>query len=366
MRRFYFMNLKTTKINFKISVILMAVFVVLLFLAPRAINLTTADHCYMNTNYNYSASNPCYFYQQPLSHTSQNIPSGQIYTSGQLLPLDDATGCLWNQTISWNTQNASQVQVTVRDPDTGMEKLFAADTNGSAAAPWLAAGKMYTFTLWSTNQGQRHMLGQTTIDLRGFKCGLQHGHRKTPHTHSQHHSSQFYNYQSSTYNSPIYSSPPVTQYQNPHAHSSLATDFTLSHDGQHCIGQAPRYTVTAPSSMSSYPIHWISKHNDQITHESTYTLGGPYNAPTWSDWGSTWGPQHVGTWTKTAVINNVSKTITFTVRDCGGGFESSGSSYNYPSNYPSHQNLPSYQPSYNYNPQPNYQTSDMYYNRPNY
>jgi hypothetical protein len=89
------------------------------------------------------------------------LPTGQIYQYGQLTPT--STSCLSSAIIEWNTQNVSNAQVTVRDPDSGIEKLFASGTYGSQNASWISAGKPYTFTLWSMDRNSPSYIAQIMV-----------------------------------------------------------------------------------------------------------------------------------------------------------------------------------------------------------
>jgi hypothetical protein len=55
-------------------------------------------------------------------------------------------------TITWSTGNGSPGELTVM-PAEAREILVAANAEGSVAAPWLVAGEVYVFRLYSTGSG---------------------------------------------------------------------------------------------------------------------------------------------------------------------------------------------------------------------
>jgi hypothetical protein len=63
--------------------------------------------------------------------------------------------------LSWSTGNGSPGLVTV-SADGGKEALVAAGPSGSAAVPWIAAGQVYVFRLYSTTPG-RTLLARLTV-----------------------------------------------------------------------------------------------------------------------------------------------------------------------------------------------------------
>lgn len=56
--------------------------------------------------------------------------------------------------VTWATGDGSPGSVTVT-PEGGSETLFASSSEGSAAAPWIVAGRSYVFKLYSTASGRR-------------------------------------------------------------------------------------------------------------------------------------------------------------------------------------------------------------------
>lgn len=94
-------------------------------------------------------------------------PSGNI--SGQVGGRV-AGQCLFTGTVNWNTSNMNSVDVTVRDPETGEEKLFAANPNGSGETPWLTPNKNYRFTLWNTSNGSRQHVDEFWMQVGPLDC----------------------------------------------------------------------------------------------------------------------------------------------------------------------------------------------------
>lgn len=56
--------------------------------------------------------------------------------------------------VRWSTGDGSPGDVTVA-PESGKEILVAAGSEGTVPAPWIAAGHLYVFRLYSTVAGQR-------------------------------------------------------------------------------------------------------------------------------------------------------------------------------------------------------------------
>ncbi len=63
--------------------------------------------------------------------------------------------------ITWSTGNGSPGELTVA-PAESKELLVAASAEGSVAAPWIAAGDVYVFRLYSTGSG-RKLLARLTV-----------------------------------------------------------------------------------------------------------------------------------------------------------------------------------------------------------
>lgn len=64
-------------------------------------------------------------------------------------------------TVSWNTGDGSGAQVYV-SVDGGPEALFAAGPPGSAAVPWIEAGKTFEFRLYAGTEHAK-MLSKTQV-----------------------------------------------------------------------------------------------------------------------------------------------------------------------------------------------------------
>ena len=61
--------------------------------------------------------------------------SGSIWQDAQITKLSNQ--CLFTSRVAWSNQNVDDVKVTVRDPDTYVENVFALNNNGSGETPWL-------------------------------------------------------------------------------------------------------------------------------------------------------------------------------------------------------------------------------------
>ena len=64
-------------------------------------------------------------------------------------------------TITWNTGDGSLAQVYV-SVDSGSETLFASSPQGSAAAPWIEAGKTFEFRLYAGTEHTK-LLAKTQV-----------------------------------------------------------------------------------------------------------------------------------------------------------------------------------------------------------
>jgi hypothetical protein len=95
---------------------------------------------------------------------------------------------------------------------------------------------------------------------------------------------------------------------------SLSGSFTLTSNNNFCVGQTPVYTITSQSSLSGQTINWTSTHGGVTAGQSTFTLD---ISGYWSASGNMWGSSDIGSWQKTAVINGLTQTLTFSVQNCG-------------------------------------------------
>jgi hypothetical protein len=96
--------------------------------------------------------------------TSTAAASGTISASPN--PCLIGAGGLCSTTISWGTQNAAGVEITVQMPG-GPEVLFAGGPSGSANAPWIAnSPSHYTFRLYDRSSGSRVLLSSVSVSGR--------------------------------------------------------------------------------------------------------------------------------------------------------------------------------------------------------
>ncbi len=122
---------------------------------------TGSDYSYSGNYYpSYSSNNNAYYNSQPFYQNAY----GQISQQGGMYPTGNP--CLYNAGITWSTQNTNYAQVTVRNPDTGVEELFASGLSGSQNANWIQPGKQYRFTLWNSGSGL-NQLAQTVVYMGG-------------------------------------------------------------------------------------------------------------------------------------------------------------------------------------------------------
>ena len=89
-------------------------------------------------------------------------PSGSsgasITASPNPVPVSQAPG---TTTVTWNTGDGSAGQVYV-SKDGAAEALFAGGPSGSAAAPWIEAGKTFEFRLYAGTEHTK-MLAKTQV-----------------------------------------------------------------------------------------------------------------------------------------------------------------------------------------------------------
>ncbi len=124
------------------------------------------------------------------------------------------------------------------------------------------------------------------------------------------------NYQSpnypAVYNQPTYTNPTPT-YQN------NTGSFVLTSNNNYCVGQTPTYTISGGQANAS--ITWISVGpRGQTQMALALNSSGSFSGT-----GNIWQTADIGSWTKTATINGLSRSINFQVQSCGN---TSGSTYN--------------------------------------
>ena len=105
----------------------------------------------------------------------------------------------------------------------------------------------------------------------------------------------------------------------PRAANRLSADFTagsfsLTSNNNFCVGQTPIYTIASQSSLAGQTINWTSTHGGVTAGQSSFTLD---SSGYWSASGNMWSSSDIGSWQKTAAINGLTQTLTFSVQSCG-------------------------------------------------
>lgn len=109
-----------------------------------------------------AACNPSKTPEATAPSGSPRPSAATITASPNPVPVGQGTG---TTTVTWNTGDGSAGQVYV-SKDGGAETLFASAGQGSAAAPWIEAGKAYDFRLYA---GTEHTKGLAKTRVTGQK-----------------------------------------------------------------------------------------------------------------------------------------------------------------------------------------------------
>jgi hypothetical protein len=247
---------------------------------PRAIDTTHADNC---SRYYYP------MYGAPTCITGINsyntgyystgtAPSGHIFQTGQI---NQNTGnpCIYIGYVQWQTTNIRYAEITLSDPDSGQEKVFASGLYGSAPAPWLESGKTYVFNLINLDYGQPVRIDSVQLNLQGLGC--------TPPGTAFNNGSGYYNSQTS-------SSYPATN--NSSNSGILYNDYIRSQPSS--IGVTTGNSNSGNSSGNSPGIlfnDWARQNSQTYsagnvpytcTNSNCYNNGTPYNGTTGNTSGS--------------------------------------------------------------------------------
>ncbi|MBI3231492.1 MAG: hypothetical protein HYZ51_00185 [Candidatus Doudnabacteria bacterium] len=204
--------------------------------------------------------------------TPAGNPSGNIAATPAT---QVASQCLFQTAVTWSTQDVSNAQVTVRNPDTGAEAVHSTELNGTSTdTAWMLPNRNYRFSLWNVVGGLRQTPALDDVWVTTGSC----------------------------------QTVPVIDYNfNP-----LKSEY--------CVGETPQYVITANSHMAGKKILWSSWKNNQPTGELDADYGFFLtlrdNQAVWNEYGSTWLASHIGSWRKEANIEGVRKSVTFQVRDC--------------------------------------------------
>ena len=265
------------------KILIFSILLLLLSFAPRQANISQASDCFWVNQNNMWTCQPQNSTATPINYLQYYAPVvhqnswGQIWQQGQLTQI--GTQCLYSANLQWQTSGTSSIQVTVLDPDTGMEKLFSGNVSGQAQAPWISPGKNYRFTLWDTQNGQKNILSQVWVSGYGLQCGIPNG-------------GQFF---------------PGQPWQGG------AVTITITSNNNFCVGQMPTYNISVPG-WNNQNMVWASWWNNQQMGQTNVLLNanGSYSGS-----GSIWTIANIGHWKKTVSANGQSQTLEFDVRDCG-------------------------------------------------
>ncbi len=120
----------------------------------------------------------------------------------------------------------------------------------------------------------------------------------------------------------LYGSAAVNARNNPGGNVILSSTFDVKTDKtSYCVGETPLYTITGSANAVGSKIFWTSYLDNAITSEirSDYgaTLTSKNGLSFWSNYGGTWNSSQIGHWRKDAIINNITKSAYFDVKDCG-------------------------------------------------
>lgn len=105
-----------------------------------------------------AACNPSKAPEATAPSGSPGASTATVTASPNPVPVGQGPG---TTTVSWNTGDGSGGQVYVSS-DGGAETLFAGGAPGSAAAPWIEAGKTYEFRLYGGTEHTK-MLAKTQV-----------------------------------------------------------------------------------------------------------------------------------------------------------------------------------------------------------
>ena len=93
-----------------------------------------------------------------VSTSSPAASTAAISASPNPVPTSQGPG---TTTITWNTGDGNLAQVYV-SVDSGSETLFASSPQGSAAVPWIEAGKTFEFRLYAGTEHTK-LLAKTQV-----------------------------------------------------------------------------------------------------------------------------------------------------------------------------------------------------------
>jgi hypothetical protein len=108
-----------------------------------------------------AACNPSKAPEANAPTTSPGTSTATITASPNPVPVGQGPG---TTTITWNTGDGSVGTVYVAK-DSEPEAAFASGTPGTAAAPWIEAGKTYEFRLYAGSEHTK-MLAKTQVTVQ--------------------------------------------------------------------------------------------------------------------------------------------------------------------------------------------------------
>jgi uncharacterized repeat protein (TIGR01451 family) len=277
------------------------------------------------------------------------------------------SNCVYNGSVNWNATGFEGVQLFVVDPNNGQESLMAASESGSAETPWLTPNKRVYFRLKSNGQ----LLKEAFIDVPDLDCGGGAEEFNLSITPSEvcvgNQSNVVISNASSNLNgkqifwTSTKNGQPTgedmsgyNQYISNGGWSGASGTWNSSHAGNWvktatigntsrsasfivkdcsnpvdsrfslsitpnpvCITNPSNVVITnASSDLNGKEIFWTSTKNGQATGEDMSGYGQVVSNGGWSGQTSPWLSSHIGNWTKTATIGNVSRSASFEVKDC--------------------------------------------------
>lgn len=280
--------------------------------------------------------------------------------------------CLYYANVVWNTQNVEEVLVTVSDPNLfsdnyyGNDKVFAMEDSANKTVDWIAPQRPYRFTLWQINppsggqtitfQGGRtfnvkHLAEDWVVGGDDAFCQVTPPALTCSPVNQTVSVNQTANFTASGGTGNFSWSAPTgnpaagsggnfsTSYSNSGskivtvtsgAHSAqcnvqvqpvVTVDYTFNmNKTDFCVGETPRYIITADKALVGKKILWSSFKNGvpmgEVDADYGFYLTLRDNQAVWEAYGSAWTTNDIGSWRKEANINGVRKSKSFSVRDC--------------------------------------------------
>ena len=200
--------------------------------------------------------------QQQVSGTINANTTSQV--SGQ---------CLWNGHVDWSTAGNPDDVVVAVTTNGSAEYVYASWTSGSQDdINWFTPGYNYHFILYANYHGSKQVLATKDVTPGNLNCGT----------------------------------------------APTVKDFNLSiTPSPVCVGNQSDVVISnASSALNNEEIFWSSTKNGQSSGETMSGYSQFVSNGGWSGKTYAWTNGNIGSWTKTATIGGVSKTISFEVKDC--------------------------------------------------